>query len=107
MTSRLVSLLTVAGLLGLGGSTSAQSPLWTRLSQPTPHCRPGAMAIDPAKNVYVAGSAVGRSKVENPQAEGMCLIKYDASGQQLWTRQPRGSEPCARRGNRTPMAVHR
>ena len=70
----------------LSGSTSAQSALWTRLSESTPPCRPAAMAVDAARNVYVAGSVAGRSKAGRPHAEGVCLIKYDASGQQLWTR---------------------
>ena len=86
MTLSPAFLLTVAGLLALSGSASAQSVLWTRLSRSTPPCRPGAMAIDAAKNVYVAGALGGRSKGGNPLARGMCLIKYDASGQQLWTR---------------------
>ncbi|HXU82802.1 MAG TPA: SBBP repeat-containing protein, partial [Polyangia bacterium] len=83
---RRVAILTVAGVLGLCGSTSAQSALWTRLSESTPPCRPGAMAVDAAKNIYVAGYTVGRSKGGSLHAEGMCVMKYDASGQPLWTR---------------------
>ena len=66
---------------------AAQSLLWTRQAGTPSYDAASGVAVDGAGDAYITGKTLGNLAGPSAGASDVILVKYDASGTLLWTRQ--------------------